>query len=295
MVTTGQDQGPLTVTDFCTNRNLDDGSHHTNEMYVDDDDDSFLANNSICKLHKKTIRMLDSLTNEVVEMARGNNATTTTTTTALDKNSRKQINMIINLNNSTRLSSPLSSPRYIQDILSIAKEANTNAPRPLNSSSKSIFNKSRDSCGQYNDDDDDDINDDDDDDDDDDDNSTMCSIDNSIHNELNALKEVATELEKELGEENLNTVFEAIERIGNSGNQNVKNALDSEKKDIIRECIRDEIRKNKEKKFLILRYCRLGITSIIRTFQVNTKSIIILIVSIILGLVLNYIFASRAI
>jgi len=240
--------------------------------------------------------MLDSLTDEVVEMARGNNATTTTT---LDKNSGRNINMTIHLNNSTRLSSPLSSPMYIQNILSITKEVNTNVPRPpysssnsnsninSNSNSNNIFDKSRGSYGQYDNDDDDDDNNDD--------NSTMCSIDNSIHNELNALKEVATELEKELEEENLNTVFEAIERIGNSDNQNVKNALDSEKKDLIRECIRDEIRKNKQKNFFILRYCRLGITSIIRTFEVNTKSIIILVVSIILGLVLKYISTSWAI
>jgi hypothetical protein len=309
MVTT--DQGALTVADLelCTssnNLNDDDKSHHTDEIgddhnsigeYVnddndeDDDDDSFLANNSICKMHKSTIRMLDSLTDEMVEMARSD--TTDNKTLKRRRNSNQNNDYLVsdmtidlntnntNDNDESLMHSPLNSPMNIRNILSITKIDNTTISIPRQQS----FNNSKNNY------------------DDNDDDSTLCSIDNSINNELNALKDVAKELGKELEAENLNihTVFEAIERIGNSDDPNVKNILVSDERDIIRTCIRDEIRKNnnnkqqQKMKNIILRYCHLGYSYDHQMFdEENTtkSSVIILIVSILIGLILKYISST---
>ena len=305
MVTTNQ--GALNVADLelytSSNKlNDDDGSHHTGIIdddhnsvgrYVnddsdedDDDDDSFLANNSICKMHKNTIQMLDSLKDEVVEMAR--NDTKTLRTRKRNQTEYLVSDMTIDLNNDndnsnndeSLMHSPLNSPMNIRNINSIGRNDNASTSIPVQSFDNSNNIGNNDS--------------------DDDDDSTMCSIDDSINNELNALKDVALELGKELEAENLNihTVFEAIDRIGSSDDPNVKNILVSDERDTIRNCIRDEIKRtnNNEQqqkmKNILLRYCHLGYNYDDQMFdeeQTTKSSVIVLIVSIFIGFILKYI------
>lgn len=220
------------------------------------DDDSFLANNSICKLHRSKLSMLDSLANEVAAMVRGDRSPTPFNTTTNATASSSSLSSPFDLNNPIQLlsPSPLRSPTNTRNVLST----------PINDNN-------------------------------DDDTSTLCSIDNSINNELNALKEVAIELGKELEKENLNTVFEAIERIGDSDDPNVKNVLESEEKDLIKEIIHDEMMKknDQKKKESVSQYYCLVKGAIIQTFEQNAEHITVLIISILFGLVLKYIYTNH--
>lgn len=263
------DQEALTVADLCSsnsNHTDETDDHSTIEFADDEDDDSFLANSSLCKQHKSTIRMLDSLRKEVVEMTRddGDNGTRITATPK-----KAPRDMTIDMNST----SPLISPMHSRNLLSMAK--GTKIPVFNNNIMKLEKNEDKNHRHRSNSDD-----------------STLCSMDNSINQEMNVLKEVAMELEKELKAENLNTVFQAIERIDRSEDPTIKGVLGSEDKEIIREIIRNELnRKEQTQQNNFLERCRLDIIMFIQSVEGGSMNIKILIVSIVLGLIRKFIFA----
>jgi len=261
----------LTVADLCSNNST--GSYHIDDDhsatgFVDEeDDDSFLANSSLCKQHRSTIQMLDSLRKEVVEMARGDNNYVT-----LKKAPR---DVTIYLNNRTELSSPLTSPSLLsRTIISVS---NNTTPFPVLSNCRIAPQSDTGHSRHY-------ISGDD---------STFCSMDNSINNEMNVLKEAVKDLERELKAENLNSVFEAIERIGESDDPTINNLLESEDKDIIREGIRAELLKEEQSNkptFLVH-----GLLDAIYFFlclvEICSTNAKMLIASIFLYWIRNYIFS----
>jgi hypothetical protein len=265
-----QGQAALTVADLCSNNSIDsnhiDDDHSTTGFVDDDDDDSFLANSSLCKQHRSTIQMLDSLRKEVIEMARGDNNYVT------PKKAPKDVT--IDLNNRTELSSPLTSPSLLSR--KIIYVSNTNiTPFPVLSNHRITPQSDAGHSHHY-------ISSDD---------STFCSMDNSINNEMNILKEAVKDLERELKAENLNSVFEAIERIGKSDDPTINNLLESEDKDAIREGIRTELLKEEQsnKPSFLGHHLLDAIHFFRRSTEICSTNVKILIASIFLYLIRNYI------
>ena len=69
-----EDHVPWKAGDSCS-KNVSESFHKEGNddhstLGVVEDDDSFLANSSLCKQHRSTIQMLDSLRQEVVDMVR---------------------------------------------------------------------------------------------------------------------------------------------------------------------------------------------------------------------------------
>jgi hypothetical protein len=212
----------LTVADLSSENggrsdHVDDVDDHSTLGFVDhEDDDSFLANSSLCRQHRSTIQMLDSLRKEVVEIARSDGTYLTPQKSPQD--------VMIHLNSSTiELASPLTSPLLSRTIMPVSTQ-NTLVPALSNHRITPL--KSR--TGQVRSDD-----------------STFCSMDRSINNEMNKLREVVKDLQKELKAENLDSVFEAIERIGKSDDPKISSIFESEDKEVIREGIRSEMLNNK--------------------------------------------------
>lgn len=272
----------LTVDDLCINHSIDsmdmdesDGQS-ASEIVEEEDDDSFLANNSVCKQYSSTIQMLDSLRLEVVEMTRSDGKYST-----LEHSPR---DVTIDLNSTPELSSPLTSPTLERTILNMAnrgtaipilnnkriemRKHNTDyLRRCINSDDNSTF------CSTT-------------------DNSTFCSMDNSIEHEMNALKEVAKDLEKELEAENLNTVFQAIERIGKSDDPTIHSVLMSGDKDLIREGIRAEVLNKQQMKTprsVCLRRRRFSIVYFFWSIEGYSANTNILIASISFGLIRKFV------
>ena len=262
-------QAALTVADLCGNDSTGsyhiDDDHSTIRSVDEEDDDSFLANSSLCKQHRSAIQMLDSLRKEVVEMARGDNNYVTTKKAPRD--------VTIHLNNRTELSSPLTSPSLLSRTIISVSNNTTTFPVLTN---RKLTPQSDTGHSRHH------ISDDD---------STFCSMDNSINNEMNVLKESVKDLERELKAENLNSVFGAIERIGESADPTVNNLLESEDKDTIREGIRAELLKEEQSK--LSTFLERGLLdaiyfflSIVEICSTNAK---ILIASIFLYWIRNYI------
>jgi len=264
-----EDQAALTVADLCGNNStesnhIDDIDDHSTMGFVEDDDDSFLANSSLCKQHRSTIQMLDSLRKEMVEMARSDNKYGTPKKSPQD--------VTIDLNRSTELSSPLISPLLSRTIISMS---NKNTSIPVFGKHRITPHKGDTSHLLHG------INSDD---------STFCSMDNSINNEMYILKEVVKDLERELKAENLNTVFEAIERIGKSDDPAINSLLESEDKDVIREVIRTELlKKEQAKELTFLGRHLLDIIDFFRSIDVCSMNVNILIATIVLTLIRKYI------
>lgn len=196
------DPGALTVADLMGKNDsqsnlvddIDDSTAGCADTY---DDDSFLANNSLCRQHRSAIQMLDSLRREVVEMTRGDGKSIT-------PNKSPQDVTIDLTSGSTELSSPLASP-VLSRPLTVIPPTDTLVPLLNNHDNKTphtAYTSGSDSTHLRHF-----VNSDD---------STFCSMDHSLNNEMNILKAAAKDLERELKAEDLNTVYEAIARIGKS-------------------------------------------------------------------------------
>lgn len=197
----------FTVADLCSDHSteshrLDGIDDHSTIEYVDEDDeDSFIANSSLCKQHRSTIQMLNSLRREVVEMVRGQDNYSTPKKSPQD--------VTIDLTRQTDLSSPLVSPLLARTTVSLSSKnaflpsLSNHRITPHDSESNPRYPKSSDD-------------------------STFCSMDYSLQNDMNNLNEVVKNLEKELKAESLDTVLEAIDRIGKSEDPIIKNLFGSE-------------------------------------------------------------------
>jgi len=258
------DQAALTVADLCEINPIDIDDHSNIGFVDEDDDDSFLANSSLCKQHRSTIQMLDSLRKEVVEMTRSDNKYVTPKKSPQD--------VTIDLNSSIELSSPLISPLLSRTIISMS---NKNTFVPNFSNHKITPHKCDTGHPRHY------ANNDD---------STFCSMDHSINDDMNTLKEVVMDLERELKAENLNTVFEAIERIGKSDDPTINSLLKSEDKDVIREGICTELlKKEQSNKPTMLGLHLLDASDLFRIIEICSINIKILIASIVLCLIKKYV------
>lgn len=250
----------------------DDGTEYTDRT----DDDSFFENSSLKKMMKNSLQMLDSLTEEMKEMTRGDNTSSNTVTkkkktcgegptkpristpssavsgqgrfrdmtisvsfdSNVDRDRRSKASAattpatesVLTLSSSP-LASPLISPAYAftmrNDSDAITIPTLDDIPTPK------VDHDFRDHVPSEHDDD--------------------LSLDDSLANEMNALKQVALELERELQSTDSQTVQKAIERIGNSQDPKVKGILESEDKAIIRKILDEEIQRN-EPENKLLRY-----------------------------------------
>jgi len=218
-------QAALTVADLCRENRIE----NNDEANIDDDystigsigeneDDSFVENNSLCKQHRTTLFLLDSLRKEVMEMVRSDDKSVTPVKSPQD--------VLIDMNNGIELASPLASPLLSRKLKSIADK--DSSIQKLNDR-RILLHKSDYGFMSYCTNNDD---------------STFCSMDNSINNEMNILKEAVKDLERELRTENLNTVFEAIERI--EKNPTTDGLVELDDKDFIRERIRNELSERKK-------------------------------------------------
>lgn len=264
----------LTVADLCSSINesantseFDDHSHSTIDYSYTDDEDSFLANNSLCKQHKSTIKMLDSLRKEVIQMVRNDSNYGTPNKSPRD--------VTIDLNRITDLSSPLGSPVLERDTVSLNQKV---IPLPSLSNKEETVTAPCHCIVNVNNDD-----------------STFCSMDNSINNEMNILKEVARDLEKELKEATMNTVFKAVERIGESDDPQIRSVLESGDKDVIREGIRNEIQKQEQsEQQTFWECCYTDFIAFILSLEGGSMNIKVLILSIGFGLIQKFIAAWGA-
>ena len=188
----------LTVADLCANDDgdsstignstIDNSTIDNSTLGFDEDDDSFIANNSLCKEHRSAMHMLNSLRREVVEMVRSDDGCR-----APKKCPR---NVTIDLGRQRELlTSPLLSPPL----------ARTTNKYPIPSLDDHQITPEGSQCDPHH------LQTSDD--------NTFCSMDDSIQNELNVLKTSSKELERELEAENLDTVLKAIERIKTKADQ----------------------------------------------------------------------------
>jgi len=222
-----------------------------------DEEDSFLANNSLCKQHKSTIRMLNSLRREVVQMVRSDGNFET------PRHSPR--NVTIDLTSVADVSSPLGSPILERDTVSVSNDI-TEAPSLIIKKKKRPFFSN--------------------------DESTFCSMDDSIQHEMNVLREVARDLEKELKEATMNTVFEAIERIGESDDPGTKNVLGSEDKDVIRDGIRTEIQKQELlQQRTVLDRLRTNVVGYVESLEGDWFNVKVVMASIAVALIRKSLFA----
>ena len=108
---------------------------------------------------------------------------------------------------------------------------------------------------------------------------------------MNAMKEVAKDLQRELKAENLDTVFEAIERLGKGDDSVMKSLFGSENENASRENNSDEF-VNKEQWYgslLILNQLFHNIGFFLRMIWNCSMNVKILIGSIVIGLMHRYI------
>ncbi len=262
----------------------DDGTHFTDRT----DDDSFLEDSSLKMMMKNSIQMLDSLTDEMKEFTKDSSGSESDGTSGVirkprvvtpssvrsgktDHGSLKDMTISVSFDSNTDkfsktearstlttpvdaseclrwssspLSTPLVSPMHapvIQDVAIASKMPcldDLPAPKETDETNEDQQNDTRKrNQNDYNEEDDGD----------------SFSLDDSLANEMNALKEVALELRKELQSTDMHAVQEAIERIGNSQDPRIKAVLESEDKKIIRRILDDEIQKN-EPQNTVLRY-----------------------------------------
>ena len=265
-----EDHVPWNDNDLCSNNETD--SFH--EEVIDDhstldfveEDDSFLANNSLCKQHRSTIQMLDSLRKEVVDMVRNEDPHATPYKSPQD--------VTIDLSDSTDITSPLVSPLLPRMTTPIS----SNAPFP--SLIKHTITPTSSDAGhprQYRNSDD----------------STFCSMDNSINNEIKVLKEVSKDFERELKAENLDTVFEAIGRIGKSDAAVRNGVFDSREKDTIQDRIRYECWNYEQKKSTLFGRCLLDAMVFFRSIEWFSTNMKFLIASIIVCFIQKYILSRQ--
>ncbi len=194
----------------------DNSTIDNSTLGFDEDDDSFIANSSLCKEHRSAIHMLNSLRREVVEMVRSDDGGT-----APKKSPR---NVTIDLGRQKQLlTSPLLSPLLSRTTV----PASNKYPIPSLNDYKITPDGSE--CDPHH------LQTSDD--------NTFCSMDDSIQNELKVLKAGSKDLERELEAENLDSVLEAIERIRTKSDEQVpkaKGLVSSEDEITSRERIRTE-------------------------------------------------------
>ncbi|KAG7356583.1 hypothetical protein IV203_001269 [Nitzschia inconspicua] len=292
-MTIASEEGALTAADLHLdddNDDEDDDEDDDQTEYTDrTDDDSFLENSSLTKMMKNSIQMLDSLTDEMNrefgrgEVPRGikndntksstgsegappnptrivtpsslasNNQSNNTTRdekrfndmtirVEFDSNMDKQYQSSSSSSTTTtpankslltvNIASPLTSPIYAATVKNVADAVKL----PLLDDGLTTPRTAHPHNDYHDTVPDDDL-----------------SLDDSLVNEMNALKQVALELERELNSTDLHTVQEAIERIGNSDDPIIKSVLESDDKAIIRKIIDEEIQRN-EPKQQVLRY-----------------------------------------
>lgn len=262
------DQAALTIADLCNNFGTE--SHHIEDIdelstldhsTIDNstigyDDDSFIANSSLCKEHRSTIHMLNSLRREVVEMTRSDDQYLT------PKKSPQEVT--IDMSRGTDLSSPLVSPLLARTTVSLS---NKNNILPSLSNHRVTPNGSENYPRHLKNSDD----------------STFCSMDNSIQNEMNVLKEVVKDLERELKAENLDTVFEAIERIGKSDDPIIKSLFGAEDKGAS-----GKMSKGQSHEHVLFRYELLDSMRFLRIIWNCSMNVKILIASIVICLIRKY-------
>ena len=259
----------FTVADLCSDHSTD--SHHVDSIgdhstidYVDEnDDDSFIANSSLCRQHRSTIQMLNSLRKEVVEMVRSEDKYSTPKKSPQD--------VTIDLSKQTELSSPLVSPLLARTTVSLS---NKNALIPSLSNHR-VTPYGSESHPRYPKNSDD---------------STFCSMDYSLENDMNNMEEVVKNLERELKAENLDTVLEAIERIGKSEDPIIKNLFGSEDKDASQEGFLNEEQPLERTSFGSQ---LLSIIDFFKCMLIYSTDAKILIASIILCLIYKYISSWR--
>lgn len=272
-----EEHGALTVADLCSTSNESSSYTYGSRYESDDhsstidciDDDSFLANNSLCKQHRSSLKMLDSLRKEVVQMIRSDGKNPYGTPAA----SPRDVMIDLTKTNAGDFSSPLGSPVNSRRNTKLSPGLVTplSIPSLSNTENTTRCQSLVTNHGQNDD-------------------YTFCSMDDSINQEMNLLKEVATELEKELRETNINTVFEAIERIGESNNPEIKSVLMSEDRDVIREGIRNELQKEE---FLYaqdsVKPFHVHLMEFVESFEGGSMNIKVLAVAIAFSLIRNWI------
>ena len=267
-------QAALTVADLCRENRIEnndkaniDDDYSTIGSIGENEDDSFVENNSLCKQHRTTLFLLDSLRKEVMEMVRSDDTSVTPVKSPQD--------VLIDVNNGIELASPLASPLLSRKLKSISDK--DSSIQKLNDR-RILLHKSDSGFMSYCTNDDD---------------STFCSMDNSINNEMNILKEAVKDLERELRTENLNTVFEAIERI--EKNPTTDGLLELDDKDVIRERIRNEL--SERKKWMTPTFLKHTFFETIVEFLLSTENssmhMKILMASIFYYLIRTYMFSRQ--
>ena len=183
--------------------------------------------------------------------------------------------VLIDVNNGIELASPLASPLLSRKLKSISDK--DSSIQKLNDR-RILLHKSDSGFMSYCTNNDD---------------STFCSMDNSINNEMNILKEAVKDLERELRTENLNTVFEAIERI--EKNPTTNGLLELDDKDVIRERIRNEL--SERKKWMTPTFLKHTFFETIVEFLLSTENssmhMKILMASIFYYLIRTYMFSRQ--
>ena len=267
-------QAALTVADLCRENRIEnndkaniDDDYSTIGSIGENEDDSFVENNSLCKQHRTTLFLLDSLRKEVMEMVRSDDTSVTPVKSPQD--------VLIDVNNGIELASPLASPLLSRKLKSISDK--DSSIQKLNDR-RILLHKSDSGFMSYCTNNDD---------------STFCSMDNSINNEMNILKEAVKDLERELRTENLNTVFEAIERI--EKNPTTDGLLELDDKDVIRERIRNEL--SERKKWMTPTFLKHTFFETIVEFLLSTENssmhMKILMASIFYYLIRTYMFSRQ--
>lgn len=255
----------FTVADLCSDHSTDShrvdsiGDHSTIDYDDETDDDSFIANSSLCRQHRSTIQMLNSLRQEVVEMVRNEDKYSTPKKSPQD--------VTIDLSQQTELSSPLVSPLLARTTVSLTSK-NALVPSLSNHRVTPYGSESHPRYPKNSDD------------------STFCSMDYSLENDMNNMKEVVKNLERELKAENLDTVLEAIDRIGKSDDPIIKNLFGLEEKDASQEGLLDEEQLREHTSFGSQ---LLSIIDFFKCMIVHSTDAKILIASIILCLIYKYI------
>lgn len=192
---------------------IDSSTIDNSTLGYDEDEDSFIANNSLCKQHRSTLHMLNSLRREVVEMARSDDRCTE------PKKSPQDVTIELG-RQAELLASPLMSPLLSRPRVAVSNKypipsLTDHKITPDGSDSDSYHRRTSDD-------------------------NTFCSMDDSIQNELQVLKTSSKDLERELEAENMDTFLEAIARIRKSDDSSAKGLVGSEDEGTNPERIRTE-------------------------------------------------------
>jgi hypothetical protein len=283
----------------------DDGTEYTDRT----DDDSFLENSSLRKMMKNSLQMLESLTDEMQkELSRDADTSKTkpvegppklrmvtpssaassqqndpgddrrfkdmTIRVEFTSNANQKVTSSYTPANDSVLttSSPLASPMTSPIYAAAVKDA-TNATK-LPTLEDDIPTPKHDPTDHM-----DDLYDD-------------LSLDESLANEMKALKQVALEIERELQSTDSHTVQEAIERIGNSQDPHVKGILESEDKVIIRKILDEEIQRN-EPKNKLLRYLYKAVMNTLT--EEETTHLLVAVASLVWSIVLGLVFRDMTV